>query len=112
LRLSFLFRSLLLSLLINLNYPALWTLRNIDSLPNPDPTDIAALDEQPLAVDKIEIDQEAEQKRPEQKSQSPEGRVSGPRSFTVLVRDTGNTDRFLVVRDERGGGVGSKVSGL
>ena len=48
-------------------YPALWTLRNIDSLPNPDPTDIAALDEQPLAVDKIEVDTEAESKRPEQK---------------------------------------------
>jgi alpha-1,3-glucan synthase len=53
-------------------YPALWTLRNIDSLPNPDPTDIAALDEQPLAVDKIEIDQEAEKKRPEDKRQAQE----------------------------------------
>nr|KIR88547.1 alpha-1,3-glucan synthase [Cryptococcus tetragattii IND107] len=53
-------------------YPALWTLRNIDSLPNPDPTDIAALDEQPLAVDKIEVDQEAESKRPEQKRQAQE----------------------------------------
>ena len=53
-------------------YPALWTLRNIDSLPNPDPTDIAALDEQPLAVNKIEIDTEAESKRPEQKRQAQE----------------------------------------
>ncbi|ORY31635.1 putative alpha-glucan synthase [Naematelia encephala] len=53
-------------------YPALWTLRNIDSLPNPDPTDIAALDAQPLAVDKIEVDQEAESKRPEQKRQAQE----------------------------------------
>lgn len=53
-------------------YPALWTLRNIDSLPNPDPTDIAALDEQPLAVDKIEVDTEAESKRPEQKRQAQE----------------------------------------
>ncbi|KAK8853442.1 hypothetical protein IAR55_004148 [Kwoniella newhampshirensis] len=53
-------------------YPALWTLRNIDSLPNPDPTDIAALDEQPLAVDKIEVDQEAESKRPEFKRQAQE----------------------------------------
>ena len=26
-------------------YPALWTLKHVDSLPNPDPTDIAALDE-------------------------------------------------------------------
>ncbi|ODN77465.1 hypothetical protein L202_04642 [Cryptococcus amylolentus CBS 6039] len=48
-------------------YPALWTLRNIDSLPNPDPTDIAALDEQPIAVDKITVDQDAESKRPEDK---------------------------------------------
>ena len=53
-------------------YPALWTLRNIDSLPNPDPTDIAALDEQPLAVEKIEVDQEAEAKRPEYKRQAQE----------------------------------------
>ncbi|WWD19870.1 hypothetical protein CI109_104338 [Kwoniella shandongensis] len=53
-------------------YPALWTLRNIDSLPNPDPTDIAALDEQPLAVDKIEVDEEAESKRPELKRQAQE----------------------------------------
>lgn len=53
-------------------YPALWTLRNIDSLPNPDPTDIAALDAQPLAVNKIQIDEEAESKRPEQKRQAQE----------------------------------------
>ncbi|WVQ79175.1 hypothetical protein IAT38_001271 [Cryptococcus sp. DSM 104549] len=53
-------------------YPALWTLRNIDSLPNPDPTDIAALDEQPLAVDKVQVDTEAESKRPEQKRQAQE----------------------------------------
>ena len=53
-------------------YPALWTLRNIDSLPNPDPTDIAALDEAPLAVDKIQVDEEAERKRPEFKRQAQE----------------------------------------
>lgn len=53
-------------------YPALWTLRNIDSLPNPDPTDIAALDEQPLAVENITVDQDAEAKRPEQKRQAQE----------------------------------------
>ncbi|KAL1410802.1 hypothetical protein Q8F55_001744 [Vanrija albida] len=53
-------------------YPALWTLRNIDSLPNPDPTDIAALDEQPIAVDKIQVDQVAESKRPEHKRQAQE----------------------------------------
>lgn len=48
-------------------YPALWTLKTIDSLPNPDPTDIAALDTQPLAVEKIGVDQDAESKRPEDK---------------------------------------------
>lgn len=48
-------------------YPALWTLKTIDSLPNPDPTDIAALDAQPIAVDKIGVDDEAESKRPEDK---------------------------------------------
>lgn len=53
-------------------YPALWTLKNIDSLPNPDPTDIAALDAQPLAVEKIEVDTEAEAKRPEFKRQAQE----------------------------------------
>jgi len=53
-------------------YPALWTLRNIDSLPNPDPTDIAALEAQPLAINKVEIDEDAESKRPEQKRQAQE----------------------------------------
>ena len=53
-------------------YPALWTLRTIDSLPNPDPTDIAALDAQPLAIDKVVVDDEAESKRPEQKRQAQE----------------------------------------
>lgn len=48
-------------------YPALWTLRTIDSLPNPDPTDIAALDEEPIAVDKIVVDEVAEKLRPENK---------------------------------------------
>ncbi|CED84497.1 modular protein with glycoside hydrolase family 13 and glycosyltransferase family 5 domains [Phaffia rhodozyma] len=48
-------------------YPALWTLRTIDSLPNPDPTDIAALDEEPIAVDKVVIDEVAEKLRPENK---------------------------------------------
>ena len=48
-------------------YPALWTLRTIDSLPNPDPTDIAALDEQPIAVDKVVVDVVAEKLRPENK---------------------------------------------
>lgn len=53
-------------------YPALWTLRNIDSLPNPDPTDIAALDDKTVDVNKIQIDAEAEAKRPELKRQAQE----------------------------------------
>ncbi|WVN90024.1 uncharacterized protein L203_105256 [Cryptococcus depauperatus CBS 7841] len=69
-------------------YPALWTLRNIDSLPNPDPTDIAALDEQSIAVDKVQIDQEAESKRPENKRQAQE--------WAGLKQDP-NADLFVFV---------------
>ena len=53
-------------------YPALWTLKHVDSLPNPDPTDIAALDEQPIAMREIRIDEDAEAKRPEFKRQAQE----------------------------------------
>ncbi|KAL1689446.1 glycoside hydrolase family 13 and glycosyltransferase family 5 protein [Schizophyllum commune] len=53
-------------------YPALWALKHVDSLPNPDPTDIDALDENPTEVRKIQIDQEAEAKRPENKRQAQE----------------------------------------
>ncbi|THG99779.1 hypothetical protein EW026_g2645 [Hermanssonia centrifuga] len=53
-------------------YPALWTLKHVDSLPNPDPTDIAALDEKPVAVRDIQIDQIAEAERPEHKRQAQE----------------------------------------
>ncbi|EJD02308.1 modular protein with glycoside hydrolase family 13 and glycosyltransferase family 5 domains [Fomitiporia mediterranea MF3/22] len=53
-------------------YPALWTLKHVDSLPNPDPTDIAALDENPVALKEIRIDDEAEAKRPEYKRQAQE----------------------------------------
>ncbi|KAI0748206.1 glycoside hydrolase family 13 and glycosyltransferase family 5 domain-containing protein [Daedaleopsis nitida] len=53
-------------------YPALWTLKHVDSLPNPDPTDIAALDENPVSVRDIRIDQSAEAERPEHKRQAQE----------------------------------------
>ncbi|GJE90808.1 apha amylase catalytic domain and glycogen synthase DULL1-like domain-containing protein [Phanerochaete sordida] len=53
-------------------YPALWTLKHIDSLPNPDPTDIAALDENPISVRDIKIDDAAEAQRPEHKRQAQE----------------------------------------
>ncbi|KAJ7172450.1 modular protein with glycoside hydrolase family 13 and glycosyltransferase family 5 domains [Mycena filopes] len=53
-------------------YPALWTLKHVDSLPNPDPSDIAALDEKPTAAKDVEIDQVAEAARPEHKRQAQE----------------------------------------
>ncbi|QRW14378.1 alpha-1,3-glucan synthase [Ceratobasidium sp. AG-Ba] len=53
-------------------YPALWTLKHVDSLPNPDPSDIAALDEQPVDLAHIKIDQNAEAQRPELKRQAQE----------------------------------------
>ncbi|KAF5390171.1 hypothetical protein D9757_002866 [Collybiopsis confluens] len=39
-------------------YPALWTLKHVDSLPNPDPTDIAALDENPTDAKSVVIDED------------------------------------------------------
>ena len=53
-------------------YPALWTLKHVDSLPNPDPSDIEALDENPIASKDIVVDQDAEAKRPEMKRQAQE----------------------------------------
>ncbi|KAI9466337.1 glycoside hydrolase family 13 and glycosyltransferase family 5 protein [Lactarius psammicola] len=53
-------------------YPALWTLKHVDSLPNPDPSDIDALDEHAVKVADIKIDQKAEAERPEHKRQAQE----------------------------------------
>ena len=53
-------------------YPALWTLKHIDSLPNPDPTDIAALDESPISMRDVKVDEVAEAERPEHKRQAQE----------------------------------------
>jgi alpha-1,3-glucan synthase len=53
-------------------YPALWTLKHVDSLPNPDPSDIDALDENAVKVAEIKIDQKAEAERPEHKRQAQE----------------------------------------
>ncbi|KIJ57158.1 glycosyltransferase family 5 protein [Sphaerobolus stellatus SS14] len=53
-------------------YPALWTLKHVDSLPNPDPSDIEALDEKPVDMAAIEIDSVAEAARPELKRQAQE----------------------------------------
>ncbi|KAK4704606.1 hypothetical protein P7C70_g1601, partial [Phenoliferia sp. Uapishka_3] len=51
-------------------YPALWTLKKIDSLPNPDPTDIEALDLAPLDAKAVQVDAAAESKRPEYRRQA------------------------------------------
>ena len=53
-------------------YPALWTLKHVDSLPNPDPSDIDALDENAVNVADIKVDQKAEAERPEYKRQAQE----------------------------------------
>jgi alpha-1,3-glucan synthase len=53
-------------------YPALWTLKHVDSLPNPDPSDIAALDDNPIKAKKVQIDELAEAARPELKRQAQE----------------------------------------
>ncbi|MBW0476037.1 hypothetical protein O181_015752 [Austropuccinia psidii MF-1] len=50
-------------------YPALWTLKTIDPLPNPDPKDVEALDAVPRDMKSIKIDPEAERRRLEDKRQ-------------------------------------------
>ncbi|KAJ7111552.1 modular protein with glycoside hydrolase family 13 and glycosyltransferase family 5 domains [Mycena crocata] len=69
-------------------YPALWTLKHVDSLPNPDPSDIAALDEHPTAAKDVEIDQVAEAARPEHKRQAQE--------WANIAQDP-NSDLFVFV---------------
>ncbi|KAF4623027.1 hypothetical protein D9613_002379 [Agrocybe pediades] len=53
-------------------YPALWILKHVDSLPNPDPSDIAASDETLVKACDVEIDEVAEAARPELKRQAQE----------------------------------------
>jgi alpha-1,3-glucan synthase len=69
-------------------YPALWTLKHVDSLPNPDPSDIAALDEKPTAARDVEIDEEAEAARPELKRQAQEW---------ANIKQDPNSDLFVFV---------------
>lgn len=69
-------------------YPALWTLKHVDSLPNPDPTDIAALDEQPVKVRDIQVDEAAEAQRPEHKRQAQEW---------AGIKQDPNSDLFVFV---------------
>lgn len=69
-------------------YPALWTLKHVDSLPNPDPTDIAALDETPVKAKNVQIDQVAEAARPEHKRQAQEW---------AGIKQDPNSDLFVFV---------------
>jgi len=69
-------------------YPALWTLKHVDSLPNPDPTDIAALDENPVAIRDVQIDEAAEAQRPEMKRQAQEW---------AGIKQDPNSDLFVFV---------------
>jgi len=68
------------------HYPALWTLKHVNSLPNPDPTDIKALDTKPVSTKNVAIDQEAEAKRPELGRQAQEwaGIAQEPRSDSFV----------------------------
>ncbi|KIJ68914.1 glycosyltransferase family 5 protein [Hydnomerulius pinastri MD-312] len=69
-------------------YPALWTLKHVDSLPNPDPTDIAALDENPVAIKSVQIDEAAEAERPAMKQQAQEW---------AGIKQDPNSDLFVFV---------------
>ena len=69
-------------------YPALWTLKHVDSLPNPDPSDIEALDAKPVSMKNVAISQAAEATRPEFKRQVQEwaGIAQNPKSdLSVFV---------------------------
>ncbi|KAH9484208.1 Cell wall alpha-1,3-glucan synthase mok13 [Psilocybe cubensis] len=69
-------------------YPALWTLKHVDSLPNPDPSDIAALDEKPMEARDVQIDEVAEAARPELKRQAQEW---------AGIKQDPNSDLFVFV---------------
>ncbi|KAF9265419.1 glycoside hydrolase family 13/glycosyltransferase family 5 protein [Marasmius fiardii PR-910] len=69
-------------------YPALWILKHVDSLPNPDPSDIGALGEGPVTIKDIEVDQVAEAARPELKRQAQEW---------AGIKQDSNSDLFVFV---------------
>ena len=43
-------------------YPTLWTLKHINSLPTPDPSDVEVLDAKPVSTKNVAVDQVAEAK--------------------------------------------------
>ncbi|KIY53580.1 glycoside hydrolase family 13/glycosyltransferase family 5 protein [Fistulina hepatica ATCC 64428] len=69
-------------------YPALWNLKHVDSLPNPDPADVEALDEHPISVRDIRVDDQAEAARPENKRQAQEW---------AGIKQDPNSDLFVFV---------------
>ena len=69
-------------------YPTLWTLKHVDSLPNPDPSDVEALDAKPVSTKNVTVDQAAEAKRPEFKRQAQEW---------AGIAQTANSDLFVFV---------------
>lgn len=69
-------------------YPALWTLKQVDSLPNPDPSDISAMDENPIKPRQVRIDTAAEAARPELKRQA--------QAWANIKQDS-NSDLFVFV---------------
>ena len=69
-------------------YPALWTLNHVDSLPNPDPSDVDALDEKPVDTANVKIDEAAEAARPEYKRQAQEW---------AGIKQDPNSDLFVFV---------------
>ncbi|KII88464.1 glycosyltransferase family 5 protein [Plicaturopsis crispa FD-325 SS-3] len=69
-------------------YPALWTLKHVDSLPNPDPSDIAALDETPMVSKDVMVDEAAEAERPGHKRQAQEW---------AGIKQDPNSDLFVFV---------------
>jgi alpha-1,3-glucan synthase len=69
-------------------YPTLWTLKHVDSLPNPNATDIATLYENPISVRDIQIDQAAESECAEHKCQA--------REWARIKQDP-NTNLFMFV---------------
>ncbi|KAG1829301.1 hypothetical protein EV424DRAFT_1535917 [Suillus variegatus] len=68
-------------------YPALWTLEYVDSLPNPDPADILALDENLVAICEVQIDQVVEAQHLEMKRQAQEW---------VNIKQDPNSDLFVL----------------
>jgi alpha-1,3-glucan synthase len=78
--------------------PRLWTLKHVDSLPNPDPSDIEALDSKPISTKDVKVDEAAEAKRPEAKRQAQEwaGIAQNPKSDCSCLSVVGRSRRVSI----------------